>query len=404
MSKTEKERTLTTPHHGCCCSGVSRRQILRWGLLGAGAWMLQPVAQAGAAIASDGHAAKGLAGAEGALRTIVLRHAKRPDDLWAMMHGVRAIGKTFTVDGGSAVDYLSQHALQERVEQDRRYVVTSIKTEGHANTLLKTFLEAGVGLDYPMTVAGRRRRVSDLLEDARQLFTYEPGKINGSADELAWSIIAFAITTEPGRDQWHNAQRQQIRLRDVVKYAFDTVEWACADFRKAMREGRTPAWKDRISNFTCGGTHLLYSLGVAVRHRHLGEEGRERYAREIALLIWRLRIDLHLLDEYYKTVAKAYPGKDANWRPYQIDSRLKFLGHAFEILTYNRHYRLVPLTSDQEREVQWAGERLTEMIRELQGLNLGKIGEANMKLFDHLVGDACHAYHGIHMVVGENQV
>lgn len=358
----------------------------------------------GRAIASGGQAAKSLSGADGILRAIVLKHAKRTDDLWVMMHGVRAIGKTFAVNGGSAVDYLSQHALQERVEGDRRYVVTSIKTEGHANTLLKTFLEAGVGLDYPMTVAGRRRRVSDLLEDARQLFTYEPGKINGSADELAWSIIAFAITTEPGRDEWRNAQRQQIRLRDVVKYAFDTVDWASTDFRKAMLDGRTPAWKDRISNFTCGGTHLLYSLGVAVRHGHLGEEGRERYAREIGLLIWRLRVDLHLLDEYYKTVAKAYPGKEANWRPYQIDSRLKFLGHAFEILTYNRLHRLVSLTSDQEREVQRAGERLAEMIRELQGLNLGKIGEANLKLFDLLIGDACHAYHGIHMVVGENQV
>lgn len=366
--------------------------------------MLQPVAQAGAAIAPGGYAAKSLAGAEGTLRALILQHAKAPDDPWAMMHGLRAIGKGFAINSDSAVDYLSQHTLQEKVERETRYLVTPLAVEGHANTLLKTFLEAGVGLNYPITAAGRRRRVSDLLEDARRLFAYEPGKINGSADDLAWSIIAFSITTSPGQDKWQNARGQEIRLRDVVRYAFDTVEWASADFRKAMREDRTPTWKDRISNFTCGGTHLLYSLGVAVRYGHLGEEGRRRYADAIRVLIWRLRIDLHLLDEYYKTVAKAYPGKDANWRPYEIDSRLKFLGHAFEILNYSRLYRLVAPTSDQEREVRRAGERLAETVQELQGVNLGKIRQANLKLFDLLIGDACHAYHGIHMVVGENQV
>jgi hypothetical protein len=321
-----------------------------------------------------------------------------------MMHGVRAIVKSFSAAGGPAVGYLSSHELKEQTEQGRTYVQMPMAVEGHPNTFLKTVLEAGVSLDHPITVAGRRRTVADLLDDAKAVFSYEPDKINGAADDLAWSLIAFSITTDPKRDEWQNAKGQQIRLHEVVRYGFETLEWASADFRKAMAEGRTPTWKDRVSNFTCGGTHLIYGLGTAVRYGHFGEEGRKRYAREIGLLIWRLRMDIHLLDEYYKTVAKAYPGKEANWRPYEIDGRLKFLGHAFEILSYNRLNRLVALTAEQEREVQWAGGLLAGTIQELKGLNLGKIRQANLKLFDLLIGDACHAYHGIHMVPGENQV
>jgi hypothetical protein len=366
--------------------------------------MLQPVSQVVAAI-STGRAQNGsLDSADRTLRPLIVRYAASPDNPWAMMHGVRAIGKSFRAAGGPAIGYLSSHDLKEQTTGSQKYIQMPIAIEGHPNTFLKTILEAGVSLDHPITAAGRPRTVGNLLDDARAAFTYEAGKINGAADDLAWSIIAFSITTDSKRDEWRNAQGQQIRLREVVRYGFETLEWACADFRKAMAEGRTPTWKDRVSNFTCGGTHLIYSLGVAVRYGHLGEQGRERYAREIGLLIWRLRMDLHLLDEYYKTVAKAYPDKEANWRPYEIDGRLKFLGHAFEILSYNRLNRLVPLTADQEREVQWAGGRLAGTIQELKKLDLGRIRQTNRKLFDLLIGDACHAYHGIHMVPGENQV
>lgn len=389
-----------------CCQGVSRRELLRWGLVGVGAWALEPVmAMAGDALAvqQDGASAT-LAGSEPVLRDLATRYASATDDPWALMHGIRAIGKKFTVAGGPAVEYLGIHTLQEKAEAGRKYLIMPPAAEGHPNTFLKTLLEAGVGLDHQITVAGRRRTVAELLHDAKQLFAYDPSKINGKADDLSWSIIAFSITTPPNQDRWSNGRGQQIRFREVVAYAFATAEWATADFRKAMAEGSTPAWKDRISNFTCGGTHLIYSLAVAVRYGHLGEEGRRRFAEQLRLLVWRLRVDLLLLDDYYKTVAKAHPEETARWRPYQFDSRLKFLGHAFEILSYNRLFNLVPLNPEQEQHVKQAGQALAQTIREVAKLNLQAIKRENRKLFDHLVGDACHAYHGIHMVRGENQV
>ena len=59
---------------------------------------------------------------------------------------------------------------------------------------------------------------------------------------------------------------------------------------------------------------------------------------------------------------------------------------------------------DQDRQVKQAGEVLTQTVREVAKLDFQTIKRENRKLFDLLVGDACHAYHGTHMVRGENQV
>jgi hypothetical protein len=320
------------------------------------------------------------------------------------MHGIRALGKGFRVEGGPALDYLCSHELQEKEVGKGRYLFMPLKAEGHADTFLKTLLETGVGLDHQITAVGRRRKVGDLLHDAKQLFTFDPSKIDGKADDLAWSLIAFSITTPPNQDRWRNAQGQEIRLRDVISYAFATAEWATGDFRKAMAEGRIPTGKDRISSFTCGGTHLIYSLGVAARYGHLGEEGKRRFADQLALLIWRLKVEPVLQDQYYDALAKAYQGKEDTLKPYRLDSRLKFLGHSFEILSYNRLFRLVPQTAEQERAERDAGQVLAETIREVAKLDVATLKARKRKLFDLLIGDACHAYHGVNMIKGVNQV
>ncbi len=390
-----------------CCGRVSRREILTWALLGAGALALEPFAAlAATAPASRRGAGSSFDLAEQALRNLVARHAMATDDPWVVMHGIRAIGKRFNVAGGSAVEYLSSSELREKEVAGHKYLHMPREVEGHENTFLKTVLEAGVGLDYPITAAGRRHAVADLVEGAKKLFSFDPAlsPLDNSRDELAWSIIAFSITTRPDQDRWKNAEGREIRFRDVVETAFTTAESASAEFLGAMKRGVMPTWKDRISNFTCGGTHLIYSLAVAVRYGYLGKRGRERLADQLSLLTWRLKADLVLLDQYYEKVARVYPAQAQAQRPYQLDSRLKFLGHAFEILSYVRLQELYSLTAEQEQQVHAAKQTLGETILEVKDLSLTAFKKTNRKLYDLLIGDACHAYHGIHMVPGVNQV
>ena len=390
-----------------CCGGVTRREVLTWALLGAGALALEPVGSLAAeSPASQRGARPTLPQAEGALRDLVSRHAAAADNPWAMMHGIRALGNRFSVAGGSAVEYLSSRELREKELAGQKYLYMPREVEGHENTFLKTLLEAGVELSTPITAAGRRHTVADLVESAKKLFSFDPAlsPVDNSRDELAWSIIAFSITTKPGQDDWKNAEGQEMRFRDVVEAGFASAESASADFLAAKKRGVMPAWKDRISNFTCGGTHLIYSLAVAVRYGHLGKRGRERLAEQLSLLICRLKADLVLLEQYYAKVARVYPTKTQAWRPYELDSRLKFLGHAFEILSYVRLQGLYVLTPEQEQQARAAKQTLAETILEVKNLNLIAFKKTNRKLFDLLIGDACHAYHGIHMAAGVNQV
>jgi hypothetical protein len=169
-----------------------------------------------------------------------------------------------------------------------------------------------------------------------------------------------------------------------------------------MQKGIMPAWKDRIANFTCGGTHLIYSLAVAVRFGHLGQEGRRRLARVLDLLVWRMKADLHLADKYFEMVAKTSVGDKS--RPYQLDTRLKFLGHSMEVLNYVKMFGLFTPNAAQRAEIRVAEEILAGAILDVSRLEVGAISRENRRLYHLLVGDACHAYHGLEMARGVNQV
>lgn len=391
----------------CCCGGMTRRELLRYALLGAGAWAFSPLgagapAPAEAAVKDTG---KGLGAAEHTLRILVGRYASVKDDAWALMHGVRALGKGFALVDGPAVDYLCAHFVKEKEVAGNRYLYVQKEAEGHSNVLLKTLLEAGVSLDYPIMAVGRRRLVGDLLASAKKLFSFDPNidPLNNSRDELAWSIIAFSVTTRPEEDVWKTAEGREIRFRDVVAAGFSTAELASTDFSSAMKKGVMPGWKDRVSNLTCGGTHLIYSLAAAVRYGHLGEEGRRRLGNQLDLLIWRLRADLHLADQYYQMVATAYADNQFR-RHYELDTRLKFLGHSMEILSYVQMFRLFTPTAAQQAQIRQAVEILRETILHVSKLDIGSLPDGKPHLYRLLVGDACHAYHGIRMVRGVNQV
>ncbi len=390
---------------GCCCGGLTRRELLRYALLGAGAWAAGPLDALAApptkAVGNTGSG--GMAEAAGPLRALIQRYASQKDDPWTMMHGVRAFGKGFMLDEGPAVDYLCANFLKEQAVGGTRYLSMPGEAEGHANTLLKTFLEAGVSLDHPITAVGRRRTVGDLLMSAKKLFTFDPSLsvLDKSRDEIAWSIIAFSITTPPDQDVWKNAHGQEIRLREIVATGFSTVEKASTDYRSAMQKGIMPAWKDRIGNFTCGGTHLIYSLAVAVRYGHLGQEGRRSLARVLDLLIWRLKADPYLADRYFEMVAKTSVGDKS--RPYRLDTRLKFLGHSMEVLNYVKTFGLFTPNAAQRAEIRVAAETLAGAILDVSRLEVGAISRENRRLYHLLVGDACHAYHGLEMARGVNQ-
>jgi hypothetical protein len=144
-----------------------------------------------------------------------------------------------------------------------------------------------------------------------------------------------------------------------------------------------------------------------VGNGHGGQEGKQRLKAHLDLMMWRLETDSLLMDRFYRQLPMPSgkpPGRQKFYALYRNDAKIKFHGHVFEILSYVTHKNLFTPTSEQIRVVQKSATVLTQAVQEIQGADLFEVKRQNQKLYRLLIGDSCHAYHGINMMPGVNQV
>ena len=357
-----------------CHPLMTRRQLLAVG----GAVLARAViAPSPARAADDGTA-------------IARQYASIPDDPWAVCHGIRALGSDFTIKGGRrAVDWLLETHLSPVAANGTSALAFPLAVEAHPNMFLKTLLEAEVPLDHGFTHQGRRRTLREVVEGARALF--RPSEVIGQPNTLPWSLIAFSRTTTPLRARWTNAWGEAVDFDAVVENALRLLELASTPLMQAMREDRQETVKSPVHGFTCGGTHMIYGLLAAVHAGYVGHDRLERVRQQVEVLVWRLHADLGLIDRFYKDRARQ-PG--AYW--YELDAKLKLLGHGEEGLAFATQRNVVTLTSAQQAQRRAAVATLRRMLGEMETHNLSEARDIDRELFRQLIGDACHARHGLH--------
>jgi hypothetical protein len=320
---------------------------------------------------------------------IIRRYAVAPDDPWAVAHGVRGLGREFTITGGRrAVDYLLEDVLVTLPANGTGALGFPIEVEAHPNMFLKTLLEAGVPLDHAFTHEGRRRTLRDVVDGARGLF--RPALVSSVPNAVPWSLIALTRTTTPLRHQWTNAWGEPVALDLVVERALRLLEQASVPVVEAMRAGRPETAQAPVHGFTCGGTHMLYALLTAVHAGYTGKDRRERVQEQVDLLVWRLSADLDLMERFYRARAG---DAGASW--YALDAKLKLLGHGVECLAFATLHDVVRLTPSQREGRQAAVATLRGMLRDLEARDLGEAKALDRELYRQVIGDACHARHGL---------
>jgi len=387
-----------------CCPHMTRRQFLSAAAMVAatGPSWLRGLAEA--AVSAPIAVPKTLGQTDTLLKTIISTYAAVEDDAWTLMHGVRALGPSFALKGQPVVDLLCSRFLTPKTVNGKTYPQMSLDDQGHTDVFLKTLLEAGVGPDHRFTLNGARYTVTDIAEGSKALFTFDPKTIN--RDDLAWTLIALSRLMSPDRDTWTNAAGQRIRLSDVIRVGFDTLDETTQQFRQAKARGVMPDANDKIADFTCGGTHLIYGLTACVGNGYRGQDIPRRLQEHLDLTVWRLDADGRLIDRFYDNVQPP-PGNPRGWQEvtavYHHDAKLKFYGHAFEILSYARHHGLFTPTAAQARTIDRAGARLAAAVTGIKDVDLFGVRKINRRLFRLLIGDACHAYHGIRMTPGLNE-
>ncbi len=310
-------------------------------------------------------------------------YALELNDPSSLIHAVRGFGKGFRLnDGTLAVDYLCSKFAAEREVNGKRYVFFPRDIEAHDNSFLKTFLEAGVSLDQPITAGGNRYTLRDLGESAKALFRCDPENLGRYDPELLhshlpWGLIAFSILVPPTEPTWTNAWGETIDLAAVIDKSLAAFETACAGVRDLIARGEAEPlpFRQAMSKFSCFGLHAVYAYYSCLNHGYRGNNLEGRLREMYDTVIHRLEGDTLAIDresamaakfgqQYVATMGMGPDGRSKTNGPpppnviemMRLRYQIKLFGHAFETLNYVRLNNLFSPSPSQQTRLQ-AGEQ-----------------------------------------------
>jgi hypothetical protein len=361
--------------YAVCAPPLSRRRFLQ-GALAAG---LAPAFRFEADAAPD---------PDPGVRRFIARYALTADDPWALVHAIRGLGKECRLPGERAVAYVLRTCVRAREVNHRRYLYVPAGIEVHSNMFLKTLLEAGVPASERFACDGHSFQLQDLGEGAQALFRFDPRTCD--RNDLAWSLIAFAELQAPA---WDNAYGQRIELAAVVRFGLQVLQEATHGLKPYAAANLPLPKKMPIHGFTCGGTHLCYSLVVAAKRGFLQAAGGDVLQEQLQLLLYRLQADPDLIDRYYRAIAST-PEVDL----FRAGAKLKILGHALECLGYAQTHGLWQPSARARQQVAAATQEVQGLLAYVMTLDLAAIRRRHAELVQQGIGDACHAYRGLSLV------
>jgi hypothetical protein len=379
-------RAETLDFYPSSCVPLTRRRFLSLASAGLAVGGLSLVGAGSAWAAKTGNERT-----EAGMRVLIDRYAVAKEDPWRIAHGIRGRGNQFTLAGGEpAVSHLLAAHTAEQEINGRRVLHVPITVEAHSNLFLNNLLEAGVPRSYSFEARGRRYTIEDLIEGAKARF--DPAQVH--QNDIAWSLVALTTAVPPDKGKWVNASSQQVRLVELVEQAFQVAERATEGVRRTWAQNQPLAGKSPIHDFTCGGTHLVYSLVAAVRNGYRVRNGEQRLRDQLGMLVYRMWAELELVDRFF---ARAPGGSSPPVAWFKLDAKWKFLGHAFEVYNYTLAHRLFQPTPAEARTVDAARQVLPRLAEEVEKLDLNAVRAHNLELFRQMVGDTCHAYRGLRL-------
>jgi len=322
------------------------------------------------------------------VRHFIERYAVTPEDPWALVHAIRGVGRGCSLNGESAASYVLRTCVRVREVDQRRYLYIPAQVEVHSNMFLKTFLEAGVPSAERFSFDGRVFQLKDLAAGAKALFRFDPRTFD--RNDLAWSLIAFA---EMQAHEWENAYGERIQLAEVVRFGLQVIQEATQGLKPYVAAGLPLSKKLPIHSFTCGGTHLCYSLLVAAKHGYLQAAGGDIMRDQLQMLLYRLQADPELIDRYYREISSA-PGVGL----FRAGAKLKILGHALECLGYAQTHGLLQPSPAEQTLIDKAVQEVQGLLSYVLTLDLAVIRPRHAQLVQQVVGDVCHAYRGLSLV------
>ena len=340
---------------------------------------------------------------EAQLRSQCLLHAADPTNPWGLAHGICAFGQGYAAsDGRRAADVILGDFLQKGTGTGAtlpysfaRYSKDGTPVEPHTNLHVKTLVLAGVPLSTAFQTKGAGKvTLGDLVKGVQRGFVHVPGNPNYWAD-VGWTLDLLAAVHTPGPTAvFTNGAGVGIDLNRVMDDALGELERSQADLLAAMDAGQAevPKRKQGLYAHPCGGLHLVQAVFHWARFPAVRKAWGKRLDRQVAVLGWRLGSERR----QYEAALQAAP---APYHRRLLVQMVKFYGHFLETYGRLRAEKTWKWSAADTQRVATARALLDDAVRRLQALgafdNQAELLRVDRQVGLDLVGDSCHAVHGL---------
>ena len=332
------------------------------------------------------------------LEVVVDREAGDPENAWALAHGLLVRGADFkATDGRRARDVLVSDFMEEGPSFPIRR--GDVRVEPHEDLILKSLLEAGVGLNEAIGAGGPPLRA--LVEASQAAF--KPARAEGqpslfpNGNDAPWSVQAWCqAATAGGSTRWLSAG-EDLALDEVAGSLLALLEHEMLPVRAAAAR-RAPVEKNKqaIFGYTCGGAHLFQGVEACLAAGWPGTEtAGARFAVLSGLYLYRVPFETAMVDQ----ALQSYP----QLAILLINQDVKFLGHLLESLGKAQTHGLWTPASGERQLLDQAEARLLQDVAQLEKLGaysapaMAQLAgeEQTFQMYLDLVGDAAHALRGL---------
>jgi len=321
-----------------------------------------------------------------------------PNNPWALAHGLLAFGKDFkTSDGRSAVEVVASYAERSAAAdgQAERYAFPVQRDgkpiEPHSHLFVKTFLE--IGLDPTFSL----RAADGTMIDVRRVLTDMRASVTQPSDDHAWHDSAWWLASMEMDSSTDATSLTPLRDAALARLEVDNaviVPTASNPFAPDAPMGLAKRHKSHIYGHPCGGFHFMQAVLRGAKG-NTSAELTARFERQLDLLLARYRAERDL----YRDILRSHPASTL-----QISAQqLKFFGHLLETLAVADEVGLLRNEGVFSRAVHVARLEATgdliETIAQLEKTGaysrLKDLSAQQPQLFLDLIGDGCHAIHGL---------
>jgi hypothetical protein len=342
---------------------------------------------------------------EGATRVLEQQcrtQAADPKNPWALAHGITAFGPSFKAgDGRDAIDVMLNDFARRDTKDHSRFSFAEFENgepvEPHPNLIAKTLVLAGVPLSREVKRADGRMSVNELVQSVEGGFHSEVGDAWWARE--AWTLDLLAQELKPGASTFKNDAGEGYDVAALEEAALAELEKQQAFLGEAMDQGKPSAPKERqlIYAHPCGGFHFIQGVLTWMRFPENRERFRARVDRQIAILFYRLGSETHVYDDALESSPKEYV-------LLLLAQKLKFYGHWLETVgRLEQEHTLVP-SDEQKRQIAQAKELLAKTVEQLQEQKaferMDEFRTLGKQLALDLIGDSCHAVHGLELTSG----